>query len=213
MKIFVDAREPKNVINAGKKHFSEVVVKQLPVGDVVYEDLCIERKEISDFVGSVANGRVFQQARNMVKNYRRNWIIIVGSQKSAAFNRYVRFSVGNYLAAVASLEQLVSVIHVDNPTQFWKQCKFLFEKSTDGKDRMNQRVKRIERGTGDVYVDQLAQVPKIGPKKAQAIIDTFEMQNLYPLYHMSVKELMQVRGIGEKQASTIKEYFKGPNEK
>lgn len=209
LKVYVDDRERDNVINKGRKFF-DVVVKHLPVGDVVYQDLCVERKTISDFINSVQNGRVFHQASNMAKNYRKNWVIIIGTQTQAAFDKCTRFSVDQYLASIASLEQIVSVKHVDNETQFWKLCKYLFEKSTDGKNRIIENPQRIERSTGDVFVDQLSQVPKIGPKKAKTIIETFELTDLHPLYHMTVDDLMSVRGIGEKQAKTIKVYFPTP---
>lgn len=208
----MDNREPKNIINSANKHFNNVVVKQLPVGDVVFQDLCVERKEISDFVGSVQNGRIFQQASNMALNYRKNWIIVVGTQAQAAFNKFVRFSVDQFLAAVASLEQIVSVVTVENNTQFWKMTKKLFEKSTDGKNRIIEKPLRIEKGTGDVFIDQLASIPKIGPKKAETIIETFELVDLHPLYHMTVEDLMSVRGIGEKQAKIIKEFYPTPEE-
>jgi len=116
MKITLDVHE-LHIKSQGEKHFSEIEVKKLPVGDVIYKNICIERKEINDFISSITGkGRVFQQARNMVANFPSEncYVIIVGKQQAAVFNKKIRFSVDQFLAAQASLAQLVHVMTVDN---------------------------------------------------------------------------------------------------
>ncbi len=209
MKITLDVHE-SHIKKQGEKYFSEIEVKKLPVGDVIYQNICIERKEINDFIGSITGkGRVFQQARNMAANFPTEncYIIIVGKQEQAAFNKKIRFSVDQFLAAQASLAQVVSVMTVDNHSQFWKLVRYLFEKGSDGKDRMNVRVARMEKGSGDVLLDMLTCIPKIGEKKAELIVNTFNLENTYPLHDMTIEDIMQVRGIGQKQATEIKKYF------
>ena len=43
-------------------------IKQLPVGDYVWNNYAIERKEINDFVASVSNNHLFDQLEDMIYN-------------------------------------------------------------------------------------------------------------------------------------------------
>lgn len=51
----------------------------LPVADIIFEDLGIERKTIGDFFESVNDGRLFRQLRELKRNFRRQLLLIEGT--------------------------------------------------------------------------------------------------------------------------------------
>lgn len=69
----VDSREPSEYRGPISEALG-VTPQQLVTGDYIIEDsvgeeLCIERKTISDFVGSMGNHRLFDQANRMVRDF------------------------------------------------------------------------------------------------------------------------------------------------
>ena len=83
MMVRIDEREKSSRIDSAVKFFEKMGystnVETLTVGDYVFGDrICFEYKSASDMIGSIKDGRVFRQARNM-KQYEYSFIIVVGS--------------------------------------------------------------------------------------------------------------------------------------
>ena len=85
----MDDREPTatlaraDILNMETKEQLILERKRLKVGDFIYKPLsiCIERKEINDFCGSIIDGRLKSQIEKMKANYKNNYVIIVGNMK------------------------------------------------------------------------------------------------------------------------------------
>src|SRR3990170_4023966 len=76
--IICDYRE-KEVIEHLKRLGAEVAEKGLEVGDfVLSKRVCVERKAHSDFIGSIIDGRMFDQAHNMKCSFEKPILIIEG---------------------------------------------------------------------------------------------------------------------------------------
>ncbi len=78
--ITVDTREQnsKVVLELAKKDI-KINTSQLSIGDyVVSEDIAVERKEVSDFLQSLIDGRLFTQAKALSENYQNPIIILEG---------------------------------------------------------------------------------------------------------------------------------------
>jgi ERCC4-type nuclease len=227
VKILIDDREPSKIIEKAKKVWSDVEVAHLPVGDIVCAEnnVCIERKEIMDFVSSVrakkgqSTGRVFTQVQNMVDNFENNHVIIVGDMKKVAKSRHVRFTTEQYNGAVSSiasrkrihsvtkeLKDKVPVHEVDNVSQFFKRCSAIIRKS-DGTEKDLNLVTRSEPSCDDIIAGMISYVPGIGPKKAVAIKDYFDIKKVSELIYISEEQLKEVPGIGFVQSQNFKKFF------
>jgi len=87
MIVIADSNEQatsKRTIKELKHVFGNVMISKLPSGDVniIMKDgsvFAVERKEVHDFLGSIADGRVFKQVENMASNAKYYAIIIEGS--------------------------------------------------------------------------------------------------------------------------------------
>jgi len=80
----------------------DVEVRRLDVCDYVVSDRCgVERKDVSDFLGSMKDGRLFSQAQGMAEAYEKPVLVLEG-QMSRAFKRS-RMRPASVYGALASL--------------------------------------------------------------------------------------------------------------
>lgn len=130
MDIDIDSREPKELDEIFLDEGAIPNRKVLGVGDVVVEDkgFCVERKTMSDLVGSIRGGHIQKQALNM-QIYRNRYVIVVGSLRDYAKND-PSWSVNHHMGVLASLSARyrVNVLQVRNDIQFVKLVIKLLEK-------------------------------------------------------------------------------------
>jgi len=77
-KIIADSREmPSGILPILRNSGFALEITNLPVADYIISDsIAIERKEAGDFVSSIIDGRLFEQARELAKSFDRPLIII-----------------------------------------------------------------------------------------------------------------------------------------
>ena len=201
--VFVDHRETEHRKEMAEKHFDEVQIKQLLYGDYVYKDVGIEFKTVKDFIGSVKDKRVFNQAIGMDGLYNHHYVIIYGDVSSTLRELYrLRhvFTIGQYLGAIASLSQITKVLKVDNETQAFKLARSLFEKSTDGK---NRNVKKPSSNSSNKIVGVLSYIGGINNARAEKLISELDINTLEDLIRLTEDDIKSVRGFGDKTAKSI----------
>lgn len=209
--IYVDNRERPEVINVGRRVFPDLLVKQLAIGDVQTEGIVIERKEVADFLSSISDGRLKKQALNM-QPFPNRFIIIEGDfdQLRARSRRYRRYSNKTIFGMIASIEMKynVSVLRVNNTSQFWLLVNRLIAKMEDKEVvRYSQtyQPKIKAENKKDIPLSMICCIPGISEGKGKLILDNFEIKELYTL---EIDDLIKVKGIGKGLASKIKEVFK-----
>jgi len=205
----IDHREKPSIVKKAFDYFNNIEITQLPVGDFVCGNVCVERKSIPDFTGSINNGRLNNQATNMVANYgEHSYIIIVGSLNELEENKYIkRWSELRFDREVAILNADHPKIHIElvaNEKRFFKRVQALFKYCNDGSRKVND-IKKIAPRSDNKYVDMIRVVDGVGQKKAEDILKQFK---IYELWDISEKDLRNsVKGIGAKQAENIKKVF------
>src|SRR3989304_7971218 len=107
--IIADYRE-KEVISHLKEMATKVNVINLEIGDfIVSEKIAFERKEHSDFVSTIIDGRIFEQAENLKNNFAKPIIIIEGSSNREIVDNALKAAVASLLTNYA-----VSLVHTKN---------------------------------------------------------------------------------------------------
>jgi len=201
--IFVDSRESEL---AELLHNKGVKVKlgALKAGDfILSEDVGCERKAIEDFVSSLLDGRLFDQAKKMRENFTKPFIILEGD-----FN--LLLSIRN-VAPQAIFGALASL------TLDWS-IPILITKSKDetaellitvAKREQLERKKSISvRGSHKPQtIPELQQyfiegLPQIGPEAARALLKHFGSPGA--VVNATEAELKKVEGIGDKKASLLR---------
>jgi len=221
MIVRIDNRESQSRIKSAEKFFKKMgyrpVVEQLSVGDYVFHDrICFEFKTASDMIGSIKDGRIFRQARNMLQ-YEYSFIIVVGSvpkqinkdNKNAYWYRNEnqnRFTVKSYIGAVARLETYSDVLVVDNQQQAFQLMDALVSKIF--KDNVD--VKMIDRPQSGLYNPVASYLSciyindsqRLSAKAALKICEFLE-ENQMKLLDLEVSDLMSIDGIGKKTAQAV----------
>lgn len=221
----IDEREKSSRIDSAIKFFEKMGystnVETLTVGDYVFGDrICFEYKSASDMIGSIKDGRVFRQARNM-KQYEYSYIIVVGSvakqlnmdNKKAYWKhnpknnpKHNKFTVKSWLGAFARLETYSDVLIVENDQQCWALMDLLTSKiladNVDVKmiDRpQNGLINPVASYLSCIYVNDSKRLPK---QSALKIVDYMDESDKH-LLDLSYDDLIGISGIGKKTANVV----------
>ena len=131
MNILIDSREKQRKIRAadfyaGKGHSS--TIKSLDVGDYVFSDQVVfEYKEIGDFMSSVLNESLFNEAMNQALEYDFHYVIVQGNLRTwlddnwkyvntkwhNRYDKYLHTNLGRYFGALRRLRTFTTPILVD----------------------------------------------------------------------------------------------------
>jgi len=177
--IYVDSNEAskrKDIITYFKFNGFDVEIKPLDVCDYVVSDrVGIERKDASDFIGSMKDGRVFSQAKGMAEIYEKPVIILEGSMKKALKRSKMRqSSIYGALSSLA-LDYGVNIIPTDDPAstaillhrmayrEQVKESRTIQLRSVDRSLPMHQQQQYL-----------LSGLPQIGVTLAEELLNTFE---------------------------------------
>ncbi len=204
----IDVHEDKKILKAFDKKDIEYEVKGLPIGDIVYNNICIERKTPQDFYGSILSQRIFLQSLNMQKNYKHNFIIIVGDYNALRYSRYIKFFNSNiFWGAITSLitKYHMQVVMCKNNAELVYITKKIIEKLDDG--TAPEEVLRISRNDPTtVKTSMLACIPGVSVVRADSILKHFDITiNLTPKTS-DITNISQIKGLGLKTCSEVDKY-------
>ncbi len=80
--VLCDDRESRSTY---KKNFEKLGIKyeqkRLAIGDYIYGDMCIERKDFEDFASSVMSNHMETQLQNMTKEFKHCFLMISNIKK------------------------------------------------------------------------------------------------------------------------------------
>ncbi len=171
-----EASKRKDIINYFKFNGFAVEIKPLDVCDYVVSDrVGIERKDASDFIGSMKDGRVFSQARGMAEIYEKPIIILEGSMKKALKRSKMRqSSIYGALSSLA-LDYGVNVIPTDDPESTAILIHRMAYREQVKQDRTIQ-LRSVNRSLPMHQQQQflLSGLPQIGTTLAEDLLNTFE---------------------------------------
>ena len=191
-----------------KQQKCEVEVCNLEIGDYIFDNKVVfEFKTTADFVASIQDNRVFNEAINQAENYDYHYVIIQGDDHSRAkaismSRNYHEITYFGYLGAIASLNRYTTVIESYSPFINEAYYRMLI----NAKKSLSQKpiVKKFPRKHRNPAFNYLCYcVYGINSKKAQLICDKLNLLTLHDLMKLEHKDLMKIEGIGPKTASNI----------
>lgn len=198
--IEVDFRE-RDLIEEFKRQGIEHQIKHLLVGDIVKDKIVIERKEASDFVSSIMDGRILVQSKNMLENYDRVFFIVHGDLTKV----YSSFSTHAILGMLASITARANIpILMANTLADVAYLSYkILEKATDGKPFNYEVANKSQHN--DKRLDILTLIEGVSLDKAKKIIDRYPLFS--KLINADVDRLQDIDGIGPKLAQNINSFF------
>ena len=223
MNIIIDSREKDRkqraeIFYSGKGH--EAKVEMLDVGDYVFNDQVVfEYKEVGDFMSSITNESLFNEAANQSLKYPYHYVVIVGDMKSFVkdnwtyarqkwnddYGKYILVNYGRYYGALRRLRTFTTPIECSDEKQAFYEMLLQSIKCLDGKSKYYSNVSRQVESQDPCDV-LLCSCKGVSSKKAEAIRKTCNVNNLYDLMNLTVNDLQRVDGIGEKVSSNIYEF-------
>ena len=224
MNILIDSREKARKIRAadfyaGKGHSS--TIKSLDVGDYVFSDQVVfEYKEIGDFMSSVLNESLFNEAMNQALEYDFHYVIVQGNLRTwlddnwkylnskwgNRYDKYLHTNLGRYFGALRRLRTFTTPILVVREEQAFDEMLLQAIKCLDGKTKFYSNVTRPVPSQDPVDV-LLTSVKGISSKKAESIRKHHTLNNVYDLMNLTVNNFEEVEGIGSKTSTSIYEFL------
>lgn len=218
MDIFVDDREGERIEYAKKQYTKhEIELKHLETGDFIFNNkVAFEYKTFPDFVKSVQDGRVVEQAIRLNQTYPYPFVMIQANEqelkdyinklyfirkaKQHGKHKPQKFYEKNYYGAINSLNCYVTVLTC--PTQYLAFQSMLNQakKCLDGAP-VNRKVAK----TGSPAYQCLRYcVKRVGPKTAEKIVNELGLETVRDVVNVSVEDLVSVRGVSRSKAEFIK---------
>ena len=211
--ILVDTREKSQLYETFKALGYPTAEGPLPVGDIKYKDIIVERKTIGDFVGSMISGRLDSQFLELayvplpfvaIIGNIEEWEatmeekkILVSFNKEAIYgmmaSTVVRYGIGVWMFPTDY--ELAKV--------FGKVC----EKVDAGKIGVPHRLRVAFEGR-DKRIDLIAVMLGITRTQAKNLLHRF--QNPLQLFTMSAGDLQRTPGVGEITAKKIRAFCDTP---
>ena len=175
----------------------------LEVGDVACGNIVIERKEANDFVGSIMDGRLREQAAKMSLNYQYKYVIVEGNPYRTKSNINAHAVIGKMTSLLVKHD--IKLLFVETPEQFAFACYSIIKKHIDEGNFNPEEFKKLQYkvGKSDVVSAMLYQIPNLGYEKARKIAEMFDFSLPKLIAQASKEKLMLIDGIGATMAERI----------
>ena len=173
------------------------------------DSVCFEFKTIADFISSIQDNRVFNEALNQAENYNHHFVVIQGDEstraKCLAFTKnYRKVTIFQYHGAIASLNRYTTVL--ESYSSFIDEAFYKMLVQTRKCLSSKPIVRKFPKKTSNSAFNFLCGcIYGINYKKANQIVNTYHLESLADLMQLTKEDLMEIDGIGEKNAERILE--------
>ncbi|OYT31513.1 MAG: hypothetical protein B6U94_02940 [Thermofilum sp. ex4484_79] len=207
LKVFIDDREK----NSGVPEILEnmgipIVVSRLQIGDyVIGRSIGIERKTANDFINSIIDKRLFEQARYMLESFEKCIFIIEGD-----FDRVLRYRKVKYNQIFGALVSLMDMnVHVMVTKNEKQSALFLYtlykrqikEKRNCYLEPTKIRVIKSNVSLPLIQINLISTFPGISREIADKILRHFKTPRRF--FKAAPNELRRVEGLGDKRIRRI----------
>jgi len=217
--VLVDSKEPKNYVDKLRNEGLPVEVRDILFCDYIVTvnnySIGIERKTAEDFVASIIDGRIFNQAYMLSTMFPVSYIIVEGFISEAL--SYTAFSRRAYIGALVSLalktsphgqRGRISIINVELDVDTVLFIKYLHKKLEEGDFERLPRVRLPKKSIIDrkgVMIAMLQVIPGVGEERAKKIAGAYN--SVAELLTTTPDKLAMIDGISYNLAKKILYYL------
>ena len=205
--IYADSREGNSrVLRELTKLGVEIEIKTMAVADYqITDELGIERKTASDFVSSIADKRLYKQAKEMVEEFEKPVIILEGDNLYSGFMN--PNAIRGALAAVA-VDFGIPIIPTRSPDDTAAMIRRIaIREQADERPPVQVRTERKPLTLLEQKLFIVESLPNVGPVNARKLLEEFG--SVKNIINASEDDLQRVDGIGKKIAKSIKKVVEG----
>ena len=202
----------QNRIPQAEQYFQELgcetQVTHLQYGDYIFDHkVAIEYKTMADFIASIQDNRVFNEAINQAENYDWHYVLIHGNEHDrtkciSMTKNYIPVNLYQFHGAIASLNRYTTVIECYTP---WINEAF-YKMYIQAKKDLSTKpiVKKFPKKHKNPAMNYLTYcVYGLNHKRAHDIVNELELHTLEDLLYLDHKKLTSIDGIGPKLADRI----------
>lgn len=211
MKVAISDKEQSRIPQAEKYYQElglEVTVENLQYGDYVFDNkVAVEYKTMADFIASIQDNRVFNEAINQAEHFDWHYLLIQGNEHErtkllAMTKNYRPVTIFQYHGSIASINRYSTVMEVYSPYINEAFYKMYIQAK---KDLQNKPiVKKFPKKHKNAAYNYLAYcVYGVNSKRAQDIVYYCELDTLEDLLNLTHQDLIKIDGIGDKLADKI----------
>jgi Fanconi anemia group M protein len=200
IKVIVDSRERnQELIFRLEETGCSLIIETLDIGDYLLSDrIAVERKTVSDFEGSIMDGRLFDQLERIKRSFESPILLIEGSRKEFRLGKNV------ILGTIASIytDFNILVVRTAGP----KESADIMARIANREQHEKVRSPSPKAGARAVthegfQMNVIGNIPGVGPKLAESLLKRFG--SIRNIANATVEELMAIEKIGEKKALQI----------
>ena len=206
MNIVIDSREQSRIQKATEfyeKQGDTVTVKELPTGDYLFDNkVVMEFKTWSDFMGSITDGRLWNETQKQMENYKIHFLVLHGTNRdyTEAFqhNGLTEEMITGAIARILTYTKIIRGTTTINDT--FQLMKKTAEKCLDDKTLCRQfGTKSINPAFNFLCYC----VDDIKSERAKTIVNYLGLKNLNDIMKLDYNTLTSVPGIGDVLANRI----------
>ena len=200
--IITDSRETKCSVNNYLENLGAIVkVLPLKVGDFICsERVCVERKTGDDFISSIVDGRLFQQAEELKDNFTKPIILIEGDYYRGGMNES---SIKSALASLILNYEIPVIMTKDEDetarTIFWLAKREQIISNVEVGIKGKKKPKRLK----DLQEHVISGLPGVSVVLSKRILKKFK--TIKDFANAKEKELIEVDGVGKVLAKRLHE--------
>ena len=174
----------------------------LEVADFVCSgNVAVERKAHSDFVSSIIDGRLFEQAKLLTENYKKPVLIIEGySDRNINPNAL-------YAAMATLMQSGISLMWTKNPSDTARAVYWIAKKEQSDRIMLNMdigiKVGKKHKELKKLQEFVIASVPGVSAKLSKRLLEKFG--SVEAVFAADESKLQTVDGVGKKLAKKIKD--------
>lgn len=203
MKVVADHRESSSrVIREIYRLDLEVEMQQLEVGDyILSERVGIERKTVSDFLESLVDGRLLEQAKNLAETFERPLLILEGEGLYTTRGIHPN-AIRGALACIA-VDYRISLLSTEDEKETAKVIATIAEREQK-EDRGEIPIRRERKSLTLTELQRfvIEGLPGVSAVLAKRLLEHFG--SVEEVISSSEEELKEVHGIGKEKAGDIR---------
>ena len=196
--MIVDSNEKNpNIIRILNENGVPTEIKQLPVGDYLWNNIIVERKSISDFVSSISNNHLFDQLDDIIYNLSindaRGVLAMYGNLNDLEWRYLKFFSIPIFYKHIGEI-----LAHYPEVDFFWLENEeafaiflsaFYHQSYTRKKPHLNF-VKKTKRDD----VNCLIASKHFSVAQAKRILKEYSLRQIF---NLNLKDMVKIKGFGE----------------
>jgi len=179
-----------------------VEVEHLEVADVIIGDIAVERKTMSGFINDIKTKRIFEQAYNMSRNFKKNHSIIVIISDNLLAPKYYPMVYGAIARIWCSFS--IPTIVVPNMDAYLRLLASIYANKLGKKYRRIVPMRKIET-VRDMQIAMLCAIRGINEKRAVKMLEKW--RTIKNIVNCTIEQLTSIKGISVEMAKRIYDVF------